>query len=252
MTTVTSAGDVTAGPGAGLPQLWEWAEYYCPWCYVAAARLHKVRPEYEGRVRLRTRAFPLEVYGGGPPDRHELALEVPLAALQEPEAEFRPYPSDDWPTTTLPAFEAAWSANQQGDAIGHDFDLRLRRAFFAEGRNIGRREVMLEIAAEAGLDLDRFRHMFEGGDALRAVLEEGRLGKENYRVRGTPTVMLADGTKLRHPLAYPTIQAGAIVSVEPLPCCGQACYQATRALFEQALPARPAAQAPNARRPGPR
>ena len=68
-----------------IPELWEWAEYYCPWCYVAAVRLHKIRPEYEGRVRLWTRAFPLEVYGGGPPDRHELELEIPLAALQEPE-----------------------------------------------------------------------------------------------------------------------------------------------------------------------
>ncbi len=21
-------------------ELWEWAEYYCPWCYIAAVRLH--------------------------------------------------------------------------------------------------------------------------------------------------------------------------------------------------------------------
>src|SRR5688500_6179229 len=45
------------------PEIWEWAEYYCPWCYVAAVRLHKIMPEYQGRMKLRQRAFPLEIYG---------------------------------------------------------------------------------------------------------------------------------------------------------------------------------------------
>jgi regulator of nucleoside diphosphate kinase len=34
----------------------------------------------------------------------------------------------------------------------HDFDLRVRQAFFAEGRNIGKRDTMLELAREASLD----------------------------------------------------------------------------------------------------
>src|ERR1051326_1126499 len=158
-----------------LPELWEWAEYYCPWCYIAAVRLHKIMPEYQGRVRVRQRAFPLEVFGGGPPNRKDLELEIWLAALQEPEAEFKPF-KEDWPTTTLPAFEAAWSAFQQGEAIGHDFDLHIRKAFFAEGRNIGSREVMLELAREEGLDMDHFTRLSNSGEARNAVLEEGRVG----------------------------------------------------------------------------
>jgi predicted DsbA family dithiol-disulfide isomerase len=201
---------------------------------VAAVRLHKIMPEYQGRVRLRGRAFPLEIYGGGPPDREELELEIWLAALQEPEAVFKPF-KDDWPTTTLPAFEGAWCAFQQGEAVGWDFDLRLRRAFFYEGRNIGRQAVVLELAREAGLDMDHFTRMLKSDKARSAVLEEGRLGKERYRVRGTPTVMLADGKKLRHQLAYPNIENGKILSVGKLPCCGEGCYAATRALFDQAL-----------------
>ena len=228
---------------ASVPELWQWAEYYCPWCYVTAVRLHKLWPEYAGRVRLRTRAFPLEVYGGGPPDRHELELEIWLAALQEPAASFAPFSDDDWPTTTMPAFQAAWCANQLGEAIGQDFDLRIRRAFFAEGRNIGREAVLLELADEAGLDPALFKRMFASSDARQAVLAEGRMGQSNYGVRGTPTVMLADGKKLRHPLAYPNIQAAKVVAVDPLPCCGEGCYQATRALFEQALGQSPSGQA---------
>lgn len=220
------------------PELWEWAEYYCPWCYVAAVRLHKIMPEYQGRVKLRQRAFPLELYGGGPPDRNELELEIWLAALQEPEAVFKPF-KEDWPTTTLPAFEGAWCAFQQDEASGHDFDLRIRRAFFAEGRNIGQRKVILELAHEAGLDMDHFTRLFNSGEAHTAVVEEGRLGKEVYNVRGTPTIMLADGKKLRHPIAYANIQNGRILSVGKPPCCGEGCYEATRALFEQALKREP-------------
>ncbi len=180
------------------------------------------------------RFFPLEVYGGGPPDREELELEIWLAALQESEAVFKPF-SDDWPTTTLPAFEAAWCAFQQGESIGREFDLRIRRAFFAEGRNIGKREVMLDLAREAGLDMNHFTRFFNTGEARTAVLEEGKLGKEKFAVRGTPTVMLSDGTKLKHPIAYAKIQAGKIQSVGRLSCSGEGCYDATRGLFEKAL-----------------
>ena len=83
--------------------------------------------------------------------------------------------------------------------------------------------------------MDHFTRLFNSDEARTAVLEEGRLGKEIYKVRGTPTVMLADGKKLRHPLAYPNIKNGKILSVGKLPCCGEGCYDATRALFEQAL-----------------
>lgn len=180
------------------------------------------------------RSFPLEVYGGGPPDRKELELEMWLAALQEPAALFKPF-GDEWPTTTLPAFEAAWCAFQQGEVVGHAFDLRIRSAFFAEGRNIGKREVLSDLACEAGLDMELFTRNFNNGEARAAVLEEGRVGKEIYKVRGTPTIMLSNGTKLRHPMAYANIRDGKVLSVGRLPCCGEGCYDATRELFEQAL-----------------
>lgn len=201
-------------------------------------RLYKILPEYEGRVRLMERAFPLEVYGGGPPDRKELEVEVWFAAMQEPAAVFKPF-GEAWPSTTLPAFDAAWCASQQGEAIGREFDLRIRQAFFAEGRDIGSREVMLALAREAGLDMDHFTHLFNSARPRNAVMAEGRLGKEQYRVRGTPTVMTSDGTKLRHPLAYVNIQDGKVLGVEALPCCGEGCYQQTRLLFERALQQKP-------------
>jgi predicted DsbA family dithiol-disulfide isomerase len=203
-------------------------------------RLHKVMAEYRGRVRLRIRPFPLEVARNEPALRDVLEQEWWLAAIQEPEATFAPYQGDDWPTTTLPAFEAVWCASQQSEEIALALDLRIRRAFFAESRNIGRPEVLLALAQElagevASLDLARFTRDFSDGAARAAVLEECREGQEQYRVRGTPTLMLADGTKLRSPIAFPVMREHRVVAVGKLPCCGEGCLEATRALFERAL-----------------
>jgi predicted DsbA family dithiol-disulfide isomerase len=198
-------------------------------------RLHKFAKEYEGRVTLRTRAFPLELLRPGGPSRSLLEQEWWVAAIQEPAAQFAPYPSDDWPTTTMPAFDAAWAAARQGVEVGADYDLRLRRAFFGEGRNIGRREVLLDIAREASIDVARFEREFESPEARAAVTEESRIGREQFRVRGTPTLTLEDGTHLHLPIAYPRVREGRVVGFAPLQCVGEGCSDAMRALFERAL-----------------
>jgi predicted DsbA family dithiol-disulfide isomerase len=196
-------------------------------------------PEFQGRATLRIRPFPLELIDGESAPRDILEQEWWLAAIQEPAAVFAPHQGDDWPATTLPAFEAAWCAARQGAETHATFDLRVRHAFFAEGRNIGRWDVLREIAEEIRLDLRRFDEDVASGAARPAVVEEARLGRERYRVRGTPTLMLADGTKLRLPIAYPRMEDRKVVGVAALPCCGDGCVEATRGVIEQALQANP-------------
>jgi predicted DsbA family dithiol-disulfide isomerase len=216
-------------------EFWQWSEYYCPWTYVAVVRLRAVMPELQGRATLRIRPYPLELIDGYAAPRNVLQAEWWLAAIQEPPAAFAHHSGDDWPTTTMPAFEAAWCAARQGDDVFADFDLRVRRAFFAEGRNIGRPDILREIAEEAGLDLERFERDFSSGEARPAVIEEARLGREEYRVRGTPTLMRSDGKKLRHLFSYPDMEDDRVVGVAPLPCCGEGCHEATRTLIEESL-----------------
>ena len=202
---------------------------------MAAVRLHTIMPELGDRVTLRMRPFPLELIDGESAPRDILDQEWWLAAIQEPAAVFAPYHHDDWPTTTLPAFEAVWCAARQGNEAGLAYDLRVRQAFFKESQNIGRWDVLHEIAAEVGLDRERFARDVAGGQARAAVVEEAQLGREQFRVRGTPTLMLSNGTKLRPPMAYPHMEDRKIVSVPPLPCRGEECLEATRAAIDQAL-----------------
>ncbi len=198
-------------------------------------RLHKVYPEYQGRVNLRERPFPLEIHGGEAAPRDILEQEWWLAALQEPEASFSQFRGNDWPTTTLPAFQAAWSVSQMEPSQVHDFDLRIRRAFFSEGRNIGKHETMMELAREASLDVLSFRRLLDSDESRASVLAEANLGKERFAIRGTPTIMLSDGARLRHPIAFPHLRRRKIDAVDRLPCHAEGCLDATRNLFEQAL-----------------
>src|SRR3989475_1911813 len=87
-----------------------------------------------------------------------------------------------------------------------EYDLRVRRAFFGEARNIGRPQVLFDLAREAELDLTRFQAQWESGAARAAVLAEATLGRERYGVRGTPTLTLADGTHLKFPIAFPRLE----------------------------------------------
>src|SRR5919202_4854131 len=54
---------------------------------------------------------------GEPPSRAVLDQEWWLAALQEPLARFKPFEGQDWPTTTLPAFEVAACAPAAGGGL---------------------------------------------------------------------------------------------------------------------------------------
>src|SRR5215207_3642850 len=107
-------------------------------------------PELQGRAALRIRPFPLELIDGESAPRDILEQEWWLAAIQEPAVTFAPYRGDDWPTTTLPAFEAAWCAAQQGEQALATYALGVRQPFSAQGRDSPRAHALRAIAPVGG------------------------------------------------------------------------------------------------------
>jgi predicted DsbA family dithiol-disulfide isomerase len=198
-------------------------------------RLNAIMPEYRQRIALRSMAFPLELGDGEPPPRDILEQEWWLAALQEPRAEFRPFRGDHFPTTTLPAFDAAKAAERQGEDVGHAYDLRIRRAFFAESADIGNPDLLRALAQEVRLDMGRFDQDLASGQPREQVLAEWHLGREQLGVRGTPTLVLPDNTRARLPIAGPRLRDRRVIGVPPLPCCGDGCLDAMRHLLDQAV-----------------
>ncbi len=112
--------------------------------------------------------------------------------------------------------------------------MRVRKAFFAESRNIGNNGVLLDIVRDMGGDGAYVERALTGDGVREKVKQEFELARSRYG-GGTPTLMLPDGTRLEMPMATPRIAGGRIIGVRRQTCLGDGCRDATRALFEQAL-----------------
>ena len=96
---------------------------------MAAARLDKVMPDFEGKLHLKWRAFPLEVINDRPAPRHIVDQEWPLIAVQEPLSPCRSWPHEEYLRTTIRAYQAYASAYAQDPEKARVYDLKIRRGF---------------------------------------------------------------------------------------------------------------------------
>lgn len=224
-------------------QLEMYADLYCPYAYLAAYRLRRLREEYAGRVEVAHRSLALEYVNREPTPKRVLDVELPVLMLEEPGIPYRPWaaPDSEWPVTMWPAFEAVKCAERQGLALADELDWRIRVAFFAESRCVSMRHVLIALAGEAGLDVDRFTADLDSGVAKQEVVAEARQGWEVLQVDGSPTLVLPGGEQVSNP-GLPEIDLDEehgyrIRAVRPAPCAGDACLDIYRALLDRSLDA---------------
>ena len=175
----------------------------CPWAHLAVHRLLAARSGLgltADDVPLDHRAFPLEIFNARPTPRRILSAEIPVVGGLDPDAGWQIWQGDltTWPVTTLPALEAVQAAKDQGLAASERLDRGLRLAFFAQSRCISMRHVILEVAAEWGLDVDALRDALDAGRARSAVMQQHRTA-EDVDVKGSPHVFLPDGSSVHNP-----------------------------------------------------
>ena len=89
------------------------------------------------------------------------------------------------------AFEGFAYARQR--SLGRGYTERIFRAFFVEQRDIGRVEVLADVAAELGLDADDFRAALESGRYAEAHQQALRRARE-LEITTVPT-LLVDGQR---------------------------------------------------------
>ncbi len=97
---------------------------------------------------------------------------------------------EDFPTTSLPAQQAAKAAARLGPDAFEAAHLALFRAFFEEGVNIGNREEVVEVIRQAGLPIERFLAEFEAPGLREAVLAEYFDAVHTLGVSAIPTVVI--------------------------------------------------------------
>ena len=224
-------------------QIEMYADLYCPYAYLAAYRLRRLRGEYAGRVEVAHRSLALEYVNREPTPKRVLDIELPMLMLEEPDIPYQPWaaPDSEWPVTMWPAFEAVKCAERQGMALADELDWRIRVAFFAESRCVSMRHVLIALAGEAGLDVDRFTADLDSGVAKQQVVDEARQGWEALQVDGSPTFVLPNGSQVSNP-GLPEIDLDEehgyrIRAVRPAPCAGDECLDVYRALLDRALDA---------------
>ena len=206
---------------------------------MAAARLDKVMPEFEGRLNLKWRAFPLEIINDRPAPRHIVDQEWPLIAVQEPLSPCRSWPHDEYLRTTLRAYQAYASAYAQDPEKARVYDLKIKRGFFYEGRRVDEDAVLCEMADEAGLDASRVRADLESGVYEGGVMDDYReamrLRDEEDMPMTSPTLIFPSGEAVFNPYASDkTIEGGKLTEVHAPPAYGEAVYAGYREILARA------------------
>ena len=212
-----------------------YADLICPFAYLTHHRLRRLRPEFADRLALVHPCLPLEYVNREPTQKPILDLELPILMLEEPGIPYQPWSGSEsgWPATIWPAFEAVKCAERQGWRAADDLAWAIRVAFFRDSRCISLRHVLLDLAAEAGLDADRFEADFDGGAGRPAVIAEARDGWDRRRVPGSPTLILPTGEMVGE-LGLPGLdldpaQGNRPVRSHPAPCRGDGCLDLLRA-----------------------
>lgn len=155
------------------------ADIWCPFTHVGLRRLVAARAAKGSRAPVRVRAWPLEWVNGRPLGCDLVAQEI--AALRgsvAPEL-FAGFDPSHFPTTTIPALGLAAAAYQLGDDRGERLSLRLRDAFFEEGRDLADPAELRAIGAEFGVDPP------PDAEAQAAVRADWELGRAR-NVKGSP------------------------------------------------------------------
>jgi predicted DsbA family dithiol-disulfide isomerase len=162
-------------------------------------RLRQLQSE-RGDLRIRWRAFPLRPT----PDPtvtfrgtyREQAWRRCRDLATDAGVTFRLWERDDFPTTSMPALEAARCVAFQGEALFEALHLRLYAAFFEHGVNIGiPDEVTGVVRSVPGVDVDRFLADYQAGRGRQSVLDDYAAAVTEHGVRAIPTVVL-DGRRI--------------------------------------------------------
>jgi predicted DsbA family dithiol-disulfide isomerase len=168
-----------------------------PWCWIAERRIARAAEELHGRFTPLAHA-PLpkrwEARAASLAERRQRAAELRRAA-REPDAP--PFSPELWtgsapgPLSPAPALVAVAAAALQGRAAASALREALREAALVRGLDVSRPDIVMEVAARAGLDLARFVPAFEAPATERALLDDVAEAAE-MGIRSGPALVIAD------------------------------------------------------------
>ena len=180
-----------------------WSDIACPWCFIGKRRFERAVDSFGGGVSVEYRSFelapdtPVDFEGsevdflsqhkGLPREQVERMLSdmTALAASEGLHYDFAAVRH----TKTLLAHQAIEHA--KAHAKQAELVERLFRAYFEEGRHVGRAAELATLAADVGLDPEQMRGALAQGTYLAAVQQDIEAARR-LGIRGVP-FYLVDG-----------------------------------------------------------
>lgn len=167
-----------------------YADYVCPYCMLAeqvvsaaiggrdiriAWRPFKLRPAPVPTLRPEDPYLPAVWRDSVYPTAQRLGIPIKLPSVS-------PQPRSD------KAFEILALAQDKG--LDHAYSMRVMRAFFQEDRDIGQPEVLIELAADAGLDPEETRQALDSGAFAERHRRALRHAREDMAITAVPTIVV--------------------------------------------------------------
>lgn len=200
-----------------------YTDLLCVWAYVSEVRFDEVRSHFGDQVAIRERFCSVfadvpSKLGNAWQDRGGMAGYREHVRATVARFDHVALHADTW-TRSIPntsatlhaivkAAEIAYGADPaEGARRARALTHRLRHAFYAEGRDVGRFAIQLELAEELGLDPDALRAPLDDGSAW-AALHRDHAAAAADGVRGSPTLMLNDQRQMLYGnVGYKIIEA---------------------------------------------
>lgn len=186
-----------------------YSDLLCPFAHVAVHRLWETRTRLglDDDVSFDHHAFPIELLSftaelpNGPATRIGSDSEIPVLGPLEPDAGWQLWSAPEWhyPNTVLLAFEAVHAIKRQSPQASERLDRALRRAFWADSRNIGHHSVILDIATTVpDLDTEELAVALATGSARADVFADHATSSTDS-VALSPHLFLPDGAGIANP-----------------------------------------------------
>jgi predicted DsbA family dithiol-disulfide isomerase len=180
------------------------SDFICPWCFIGERQLSRALESVSTGIVASVRWRPFELNPGMPPEgmdrrayrtrkfgswERSQAMDTQVAEVGRRFGLDFHFDRMRVTPSTRAAHRLVWLAEGEGRAS--DVAPRLFRAYFCEGRDIGDRETLAELATEVGLDRGRVSAFLDGnegkeevGARLHAAVAEGVSGVPLFDVGG--------------------------------------------------------------------
>lgn len=151
-------------------------DYLCPYVFAGSMWARDVKTALGDEIEFVWRSYPLEQVNS--PEGPEWKL------WEQP---------DDYVSHGLNAFRGAEAAKLQGPDHFQNFHFALLEARHVEDKNIGRKNVVIDTARAAGLDVDAFTAALADRSLMANIGRDYDKGLNQFGVFGTPTFVFPGG-----------------------------------------------------------